>query len=839
MLDNKSNTPQKSGAALGRRGTFGENCHMCGEKVYLLERHIDGSTLYHRHCFRTSQRSQPKPKTYTANLNHVDGSGEPHKSQTSGLFQVQNRAKTSLSSGATDSQDKGARGHPYQRQSPKSGATENKIDRIAELYNEGNKKESTDKSSNKLLLLGYTNNAYKPSTSENTSVFTKSSSAQSNAINTGKPEPYVSTFSSKPTVQSNILKSVTPENNISSQGKTIGSSVGAKSAVVDDKSETNVVSGLLNSLANVRNNYSSNQGSAISGASGTKPSNIMVLTQDKPFVQRNNVNNTDNVSHDINKTEITTKGYGTPQNKYSTSTVNINSVPSNKGLDSSHLKSPITKSSLISTVTTTSSVSGASKNQGTTFSTSVLPNKPQTSTITVAKQSQIHIPTNNFTTSPNSIGNTHSSLQSSDITKPNKPPPRPSSPPSYAVSHSPDKPKSILKTRPNLNKSEDIEIDWTSPVPVLKPNAVKDSQNTQVKSILKKTSDPTKSTSGNGHTANLKKLSANHTPVSPKNNYSAFNLADSIDIAKTSDRNLKNNKTTPVNIEIKHTDTKGDSNKPAWMLEAEKRQRNKLRERENAPTNGNEGRKSPVQRISSQLHINTGPQYNVTNVKETLGTNSNLKESAMTGNTEKWTSHVTTQFNKPSVQGINKVGAGQRQNPFNEKPNVTTAEQDARPEWMKEAERRKAARGGQYVDPEKNPNRLHWDKRDGKNPSPKSPSPVESRSPPPRPAITPRTSITPREPVSPQPVPSPRQTPSPRQPLSPRQTPSPSSLSSVSSTSPHPSPKRPAPPRPAQLPVWGKPSPTSPTSHTRPVGQRVIPAGQVTSSTAGCSPQHR
>ena len=40
-----------------KRNTFGDKCAMCGKKVYVLERHFEGTTLYHRRCIRGSQRA--------------------------------------------------------------------------------------------------------------------------------------------------------------------------------------------------------------------------------------------------------------------------------------------------------------------------------------------------------------------------------------------------------------------------------------------------------------------------------------------------------------------------------------------------------------------------------------------------------------------------------------------------------------------------------------------------------------------------------------------------------------------------------------------------------------
>lgn len=41
----------------GRRSTYGDTCTICGDKVYLIERHIDNHMLYHRKCFRAPKKT--------------------------------------------------------------------------------------------------------------------------------------------------------------------------------------------------------------------------------------------------------------------------------------------------------------------------------------------------------------------------------------------------------------------------------------------------------------------------------------------------------------------------------------------------------------------------------------------------------------------------------------------------------------------------------------------------------------------------------------------------------------------------------------------------------------
>lgn len=52
-----THTPSKE------RHSMGDKCHICGEKVYLMERHVDKNKLFHRHCFRHSDLS-PTSKVF-------------------------------------------------------------------------------------------------------------------------------------------------------------------------------------------------------------------------------------------------------------------------------------------------------------------------------------------------------------------------------------------------------------------------------------------------------------------------------------------------------------------------------------------------------------------------------------------------------------------------------------------------------------------------------------------------------------------------------------------------------------------------------------------------------
>lgn len=48
---------QTKGTSGTRKQSLGDKCHICHQKVYLMERHLEGGKLYHRHCFRESQKS--------------------------------------------------------------------------------------------------------------------------------------------------------------------------------------------------------------------------------------------------------------------------------------------------------------------------------------------------------------------------------------------------------------------------------------------------------------------------------------------------------------------------------------------------------------------------------------------------------------------------------------------------------------------------------------------------------------------------------------------------------------------------------------------------------------
>ena len=210
----------------------------------MLERHIDGNTLYHRHCFRTSQRTQPKPSTYTASLRRGDSgelNGTTTGNRTIGLFETQskksyaqdsvalgNKSLSPSGSSQTTTGRSPARNHPYSRQP----ASENKVDKIAELFNETDSSSNKSTSSKNLLLLGYTSNAYKPAIGETTSVFSSTSSTGPKTTYGMKTASSVETkVPASKITEAKTEVSKTPGNNVRSKSPT-NSSAGTRVTVV-------------------------------------------------------------------------------------------------------------------------------------------------------------------------------------------------------------------------------------------------------------------------------------------------------------------------------------------------------------------------------------------------------------------------------------------------------------------------------------------------------------------------------------------------------------------------------------------------------------------------------
>ena len=105
---------------MNRRGTLSEKCVMCGEKVYLMERHMEGTKLYHRKCIRETQRNTLKreSKASASQKSHKsaahDNSGSKMRSEENVNSSPTNTAKSLLSdykSGSNRSPD-----NPFRRE---------------------------------------------------------------------------------------------------------------------------------------------------------------------------------------------------------------------------------------------------------------------------------------------------------------------------------------------------------------------------------------------------------------------------------------------------------------------------------------------------------------------------------------------------------------------------------------------------------------------------------------------------------------------------------------------------------------------------------------------------
>ena len=718
---------------------------MCGGKVYLLERHIDGNTLYHRHCFRTSQRAQPKPSTYTASLRRGDSgelSGTTTGNRTIGLFETQSKnsdAQDSVALGNKSLSPSGssqittgrspARNHPYSRQP----ASENKVDKIAELFNETDSSSNKSTSSKNLLLLGYTSNAYKPAIGETTSVFSSTSSTGPKTTYGMKTASSVETKAPASKItEAKTEFSRTPGNNVRSKSPT-NSSAGTRVTVVgrpklgstedrkeglqtdgstvltrDKPSDSNVVSGLLQSLAHVRNNDREHT------QTNKPPSQVTSGVVPSRTVHNANAN--------VSKTGANVRNPINPNRRYL-------QIKSSQNVPK-----------------TSTTVSSQSSKASITQSSSSTATKTETVTVTTTKP---NIPDTNLKKTPVSITtekehSTGSSVLQTQEKKPNW------------LSHNETttkKPKSILKiraTEPSA-QTDDFEIDWTTPDPTLKENGQSMSLQSDVaptKTCLKAgegtdfpVAPPRKSILKNKE---LRKVQTNpvhlnikpNRPPSPKKEINTFKLTDSIEMSEgrpvTAGSKNARNELQKVEIEIRSQE---ENSKPEWMLEAEKRQKM----RGGKYIDPEKKWKDDVG--TSKTSSADAKQAKVTNqaarIKHTLP---GFKEKIEIKQQEKWTMNDDLNQVKAENSVVNKVKLNggitftQKLNQVDQNAKKDSA-RDNKPEWMIEAERRIAERNGQYKDPEKKAN----DSQDG---GVRSPS-----SPPPGHGITPESS--PRMPISP------------------------------------------------------------------------------------------
>ena len=709
---------------------------MCGGKVYLLERHIDGNTLYHRHCFRTSQKAQPKPSTYTANLRRGDP-GELRDtttgSKTTGLFETQskksyapesvavlsNKSSSPNGSSQTTFGQSPARNHPYSRKP----APENKVDKIAELFNETDSSSNTSTSSKNLLLLGYTSNAYKPALGDTTSMFSSTNS-------TGPKTNYgVKTASSVETkvpvykiTETKTEVSKTTGRNVRSKSPTT-SSAGTRVAGVgrpkvssaedhkeglktdastvltrDKPSDSNVVSGLLQSLAHVRNNdgeHSQTSKPPSQVTSGVIPSRTV-----------------HNANTNVSKTSANVRTPINPNRRY------LQIKPSQNAPKSTTVSSQSSKTSI-------------------TQSSSSTPTKPVTVTTTKPNILDTNVKTTPVSITTKKEHSMGSSVLQTQDKKPNW------------LSHNKTttkKPKSILKIRTTepSTQTDDFEIDWTTPHPTLKENG----QNVSLpdaapaKPPLKPgevtdfpVAPPRKSILKNKevHKLQTDPVQLNikpNRPPSPKKEINRFKLTDSIEMSEgksvtTGSKNARN-ELQKVEIQIR---SKEENTKPEWMLEAEKRQ--KMR-----------GGKyiDPEKKWKDDLGTTKtssadAQQAKVTNqAVHTKHTISGFKETTEVKQHEKWTRNNDLNKAKAENSVVNNVklngGITFTQKLVQGDRNAKNGSAlDNKPEWMIEAERRIAERNGQYKDPEKKSRGEAKDIEDGGARSPPSPLPEHESSP--------------------------------------------------------------------------------------------------------------
>ena len=61
FLQTPSSQGESTQKTVRRESTLTDSCSICRQKVYVMERHMDGSKLYHRRCIREQQRSQRSP----------------------------------------------------------------------------------------------------------------------------------------------------------------------------------------------------------------------------------------------------------------------------------------------------------------------------------------------------------------------------------------------------------------------------------------------------------------------------------------------------------------------------------------------------------------------------------------------------------------------------------------------------------------------------------------------------------------------------------------------------------------------------------------------------------
>ena len=536
----------------------------------------------------------------------------------------------------------------------------------------------------------------------------------------------------------------------------------------DKPSDSNVVSGLLQSLAHVRNNdreHTQTNKPPSQVTSGVVPSRTV-----------------NNANANVPKTGAKVRSPINPNRRYLQIKSSQNVPKTSTTVSSQSSKASITQSSS-STAAKTETV------------TTTKPNIPDTN----LKKTPVSITTEKE-------HSTGSSVLQTQEKKPNW------------LSHNETtikKPKSILKIRATepSTQTDHFEIDWTTPDPTLKENG----QNMSLQSDVAPTKPCLKAGEGTDFPVapprksilknkELRKVQTDpvhlnikpNRPPSPKKEINTFKLTDSIEMSEgkpvTAGSKNARNELQKVEIEIR---SKEENSKPEWMLEAEKRQ--KMR----AGKYIDPEKKWKDDVGTSKTSSADAKQAKVTNqaahIKHTLP---GFKEKIEVKQQEKWTMNDDLNKGKAENSVVNKMKLNggitftQKLNQGDQNPQKDSV-RDNKPEWMIEAERRIAERNGQYRDPEKKAGGKANDSQDGGVRLPSSPPPEHS--------ITPESS--PRRPISP---------PSPGRSFG---TASPSSGGEKIVVSPRHK-KRQAPPRPNVPPYRVSPTNRADTSP----GRRLVPA---------------
>ncbi len=698
---------------------------MCGGKVYLLERHIDGSTLYHRHCFRASQRAQPSTK---ANGLHP-GAGNFNNSSKAKVTEPQNKSrlvglgKERTINGSADVRQNAnaqARKAPHNSAQPANST----VERIAEMLNEPNREVEKKTPSKNLLLLGQTTKAYKSAPEEKDHFSHGKKTSPSLDLNAPVgSKTHITTSTDKPgynVMGQDNTKPATTWNTRQSEKPGTHRPTAPKGNTTSDSS---VVSGLLHSLAEIRNHEN------------TKAANKSALT-----------------NH--NKELTTTKGNKNREDQ------------SSRFVSGNNVRSPVNSRAKYLDVT----------KQGGVFieSTAKQPNSPPspggqkpnipTTTVISTQVKKPHIPA----TSHPAVGASNSiatSTTHSNGAGALDPPNRPMFHQRNGEFPKTKHPRSILKMK---TQGAGQYSDGTSSSQGSDHQKSFSAQVTNRLGNGEFAKEPGKSILKNSELVHSsgRLLSSDKT----LGGVSAFHLADSVEMSQKRLAGVR--KVSEMQKVESTAKNRNIGSKPAWMIEAEKRQRMRGGKYED-----------PETRLKS---ADTSSNANNSGSSAVPAARVILTEINVNKSPDRWT--IDTSAKPRTVSGVH-----------NTNQEIAKNTSKAKPEWMREAERRIVERNGQYRDPEKHPVSKPADGLDGGKaaltPSSKSPT----RPPPPRPMTSPISPRSPKSPNSPW-SPAPNSAFLPYQPArSPGASPSESSAAARV--------KRPAPGRPTPIPV----SATSPT----------------------------